>query len=240
MTSSRSWVLVILAILAGIDPAWGQTAPPAPSAGAAPPAPAEPGPSRIIYGVRFGPSFTTLTSVETFDSTAAPAAFEPTMNFGGFVNIGLTASLSFQPEVLFAAKGERIRDKDAELITTPSGELELPDADRVILVRYLEFPLLLRLSKQTHENTSLFVIAGPAIAFQRNAVIRQVVDSGRNEDIADEVNSGDMSYIFGGGLQHRRWLVDARITRGIRNIASDPVPASVKTGAFAVLIGARF
>ena len=241
MTSSRSWVLVILLSCAGIDPVWAQTNPPAPPAGAAPAAPAGPaGPGRIFYGVRFGPSFTTLTSVETFDSTAAPAAFEPTLNFGGFVNVGLRGSLSFQPEVLFAAKGERVRDKDAELITTPSGELELPDADRVILVRYLEFPLLVRLSKQTHENTSLYLIAGPAFAFQRNAVIRQVVDSGRHEDIDEQVNSSDMSYIFGGGLQHKRWLVDARITRGIRNIATDPVPASVKTGAFAVLMGARF
>ena len=242
MTSSRSWVLIILLSVAAIEPAWAQATPPAPPAGAAPPAaPAGPaGPSRIIYGVRFGPSFTTLTSVETFDSTAAPAAFEPTLNFGGFVNIGLAGSLSFQPEVLFASKGERIRDKDAVPITTPSGELELPDADRVILVRYLEFPLLLRLSKQTHENTSLYVIAGPAIAFMRNAVIREVADSGRHEDIDGQLNGGDLSYIFGGGLQHRRWLVDARITRGIRNVASEPVPASVKTGAFAVLMGARF
>jgi hypothetical protein len=240
MTSSSPWVLIILLSVAAIDPAWAQTTPPAPPAGAPPAAPEPAGPSRIIYGVRFGPSFTTLTSVETFDATAAPAAFEPTLNFGGFVNIGLAGALSFQPEVLFASKGERVRDKDAVPITTPSGELELPDADRVILVRYLEFPLLLRLSKQTHENTSLYLIGGPAVAFMRNAVIREVADSGRHEDIDGQLNGGDLSYIFGGGLQHRRWLVDARITRGIRNVASDPIPASVKTGAFAVLMGARF
>ena len=110
----------------------------------------------------------------------------------------------------------------------------------MILVRYLEFPLLLRMSKQTHENTSLFVIVGPAIAFRRNAVIREVVDSERLEDIENQVNGRDLSYIMGGGMQHRRWLVDARITRGTRNIASDPFPASVKTSAFAVLMGARF
>jgi hypothetical protein len=96
------------------------------------------------------------------------------------------------------------------------------------------------MAKQTHENTSLFVIAGPAIGFRRNAVIREVVDSGRHEVITDEVNSGDFSYVFGAGLQHRRWLVDARFTRGTRNIAVDPFPAPVKTSAFAVLMGARF
>ncbi len=190
--------------------------------------------------MRFGPSFTTLTSVETFDDTAAPAAFEPTMNFGGFVNIALGGAMSFQPEVIFASKGERIRDKDAQPVTTPGGTLELPDADRVILVRYLEFPLLLRMSKRTHENTSLYLVAGPAIALRRNAVIREVVDAGRHEVINDEVNGGDFSYILGAGLQHRRWLVDARFTRGMRNIASNPTPAAVKTGAFSVLMGARF
>ena len=62
-----------------------QTPPAEPAAPPAQAAPAEPsGPSRLHYGVRFGPSFTTLTSVEPFDDTAATAAFEPTMNFGGF------------------------------------------------------------------------------------------------------------------------------------------------------------
>jgi len=235
MVSSKPWILSILLAVAAIAPARAQ-APSEPPAAAAAPA----GPSRIDYGVRFGPSFATLTSVEAFDDTAAPAAFEPTLNFGGFINIGLRGSLSFQPEVIFASKGERIRDKDAEPITTPTGELKLPAADRVVLVRYLELPLLLRISKRTHENTSLYLIVGPAIAFRRNAVIREVIDSGRHEDIEDQVNGGDMSYIFGGGVQHRRWLCDARITRGMRNIAVDPFPASVKTGAFSVLMGARF
>lgn len=241
MTSSSPWILVVVLSFAVSVPAGAQTPspePPAPQAPAAAAAPA--GPRRINYGVRFGPSFTTLTSVETFDETAAAAAFEPTLNFGGFANIELAGPLSFQPELLFASKGERIRDKDAAPVTTPTGELKLPPADRVILVRYLEFPLLLRMSKRTHENTSLYVIAGPAFSFMRNAVIRQVADAGRHEDIEEQVNGGDLSYILGGGLQHGRWLVDARITRGMRNIASDPFPDSVKTGAFAVLMGTRF
>ena len=96
-----------------------QTPPAEPAPPPAPAAPAEPpGPSRLHYGVRFGPSFTTLTSVETFDDTAEPAAFEPTMNFGGFFNFALTGMLSLQPEVLFAAKGERIRDKGAPPVIT--------------------------------------------------------------------------------------------------------------------------
>ena len=268
MLSSRSSILIIVLVLAAGMPAAAQTAPPQtpppePAAAAAPAPPA--GPSRIHYGVRYGPSFATLTSVEPFDDTATTAASEPTLNFGGYVTIALRGALSFQPEVLFAAKGHRIRDKDAQPFTTSTGERKLPAADRVVLVRYLEFPLLLRMSKRTHEHTSLYLIAGPAIALRRSAVIREVADAGRHEDIADLVSGSDLSYIFGAGLQHRRWLVDARITRGMRNIASgrkpsntppsdgEPVEAQpvdthavnpqrtgVKTGAFSVLMGVRF
>ena len=231
-------MLAALLSFAAIAPAAAQTTPPDPAGGATPPAPSTP--RQIDYGVRFGPSFTTLTSVETIDRTAAAAAFEPTLNFGGFVTIGLTGPLSFQPEVLFAAKGHRIRDKDAQPVPTIGGEAKLPAADRVILVRYLEFPLLVRLTRRTHENTSVYLIGGPAYAFRRSAVIREVADSGKREDIDDLVNGSSLSYIAGAGLQHKRWLVDARITKGMRNIASDPTPAAVKASAFSVLMGARF
>ena len=246
MFSSRFLVLVTLLVFAAI-PAAAQIPPPQtpppdttppPAAAATPPEPA--GPSRLHYGVRFGPSFTSLSSVEPFDDTATIAAFEPTMNFGGYVQIDLTGALSFQPEVLFAAKGHRIRDKDAQPFTDSTGEVKLPAADRVVLVRYLELPLLLRMSRRTHENTSVYLIGGPSLALRRNAVIREVADAGRHEKIDDLVNGSDLSYIFGAGLQHRRWLVDARFTRGMRNIAAFGEPVSVKTGAFSVLMGARF
>ena len=248
MLSSRSCVLATLLVLAAGVPAAAQTtpspapppetAPPQPAAAATPPAPA--GPSRVHYGVRYGPSFTTLTSVEPFDETAVTAAFEPTLNFGGYAQIEMTGAFSFQPEVLFAAKGHRIRDKNAQPVPTATGELRLPAADRVVLVRYLEFPLLMRLSKRTHENTSVYLIGGPSFALRRNAVIREVADAGRREDIADLVSGSDFSYIYGAGVQHRRWIVDARFTRGMRNIATDPTPVGVKTGAFSVLMGTRF
>ena len=193
----------------------------------------------IEYGVRFGPAFTSLTSVETFDETAAAAAPEPTMNFGGFLIINVTGPLSLQPEVLFAAQGNRIHDKDAPPRVTGSGTSP-PQADRVILLRYLEVPLLLRLSKRTRPDSSVYLIGGPALAIRRNAVLRQVANSGRLEDIADEVTGSNLSVVFGAGVQYQRWLVDARMTKGLRNVAVIPQPGEVKTSAFAVLLGVRF
>ena len=193
----------------------------------------------IEYGVRFGPAFTSLTSVETFDETAAAAAVEPTMNFGGFLILHLGGPLSLQPEVLFSAKGQRVHDKEAPPRITGSGT-KPPQADRVILLRYLEIPLLVRLSRRTGDDSSVYLIAGPALAIRRNAVFRQVANSGRLEDIDDQVTGNNLSGVFGAGLQHQRWLVDARVTKGLRNVAVVPLPGEVKTSGFSVLMGVRF
>ena len=91
MLSFRRCVSAVIMSFLALTHAAAQTPPAEPAPTPAPAAqPAPPGPSRLQFGVRFGPSFTTLTSVETFDDTAEPAAFEPTMNFGGFFNFALT------------------------------------------------------------------------------------------------------------------------------------------------------
>jgi hypothetical protein len=151
----------------------------------------------------------------------------------------MAGPLSLQPEVLFAAKGHRIHDKDAPPRVTGTGT-KPPQADRVILVRYLEIPLLLRMSKRTRPDSSVYLIFGPALAFRRNAVLRQVANSGRLEEIDDQVTGNNLSAVFGAGVQHQRWLVDARLTKGLRNVAVVPQPGEVKTSAFAVLLGVRF
>ena len=243
-----SRVLVTLLALAAGMPAAAQTtpppapppetAPPQPAAAATPPAPA--GPSRVHYGVRYGPSFTTLTSVEPFDETAVIAAFEPTLNFGGYVQIDMAGAFSFQPEVLFAAKGHRIRDKrraaglnaDRRAEASAGGQSgagalpRVPDADAAVEAHAREHVGV------PHRRTVI-----------RHAAQRRDSRSGRLGQARGHRRSRQrqrLSYIFGAGLQHRRWLVDARFTRGMRNIATDPTPVGVKTGAFSVLMGTRF
>ena len=236
--SACALMILITATSARAQTPQPQTPPPAPAPDAAAPAAAT---SRIsfAYGVRFGPSFTSLTSVETFDPTDVGVASEPTMNFGGFFLLGMGLPLSLQPEVLFAAKGERIRDKNAPPVTSNSGELKEAPADRVVLLRYLEIPVLLKLAKQTHERTSFYLVGGPALAFRRSSVIREIADPGKHIDIDDQVTTRNLLFVVGGGLQHKRWMVDARISRGVRNVAVDPQPESVKTNAFSVLMGVR-
>lgn len=230
----QMWMITVGSVQAQTPPETPAT--PAPDAAAA--TPAAPRAPWVDFGVRFGPSFTSLTGVETLEPADVAAAVEPTMNFGGYFTFALSGPWSFQPEVLFAAKGHRIRDSQALPISTTEGPKPAP-ADRVILLRYLEFPLLLRLAKQTGETSSVFLIGGPAFAFRRNAVVREVADPGRRTEIDDLISGSNLLYIFGAGLQHKRWLVDARLTRGARNVAVDPQPSIVKTNAFSVLMGVR-
>ena len=251
-----SRALVVFFLLLASAPALAQTKtpalaepPPAPPQDPAPSAaqPATPAASTrrpMEYGVRFGPSFTSLESIQAIDVNVVAAAPEPTMNFGVFATVHLLGPLAVQPELLWASKGQRIHHKDAKPTVSGSGT-KAPEADRVVLVRYLEIPLLMRVSKVTRTGTSFFVIAGPAVSIRRNAVIRQVADSGKLVDITATVAGNDFSLVYGAGVQYQRWIADARFTKGRRNIAVAPPaqlavqPGVVKTSAFAVLIGVR-
>ena len=134
MTSIRCSVCAALLFFAASLSANAQTPqapPPEPPPQAPPPeTPAAPAASgglhlAMEWGVRFGPSFTSLTSVETLQPEDVGVAKEPTMNFGGFVKFGL-GPLSLQPEVLYANKGHRIRDKDAPPVSPPPATARTP------------------------------------------------------------------------------------------------------------------
>ena len=196
-------------------------------------------PIGIEYGVRFGPSFTSLTSVEPFDATVVAGAAEPTLNFGGFVTVDVPGPFSFQPEVLFAARGERTYPIGSAPIVTGTG-VKPPQATRVVLIRYLEFPLLLRASRRKSDRASFYLVAGPAFGIRRNAVIREVADPGKHEEISDELTSTTLSAVAGAGFQYDLWLVDVRFTRGMSDIAVTSGPSPVKANAFTVLMGVRF
>ena len=234
----RATAAAVLCLIAGV-PVRAQN----PTPDAAPVAQPAPSPQTdqrpaVQYGLRFGLAFTSLTSVETFDPTAVAAASEPTLHFGGFMTFNISGPLAFQPELLFVARGERAHDKDAQPTISGNGT-KPPQADRVILLRYVEIPLLVRASRRRGPDSSIYAIGGPALAIGRSAVNRQVADPGKYTDIGELVTGTNLSLVYGGGMQYRRWLVDARFTTGLRNIAVVPQPAPVKTGGFAVLIGVR-
>jgi hypothetical protein len=188
-------------------------------------------------GVKIGLALTNLSNVSTLVNTSIAAGFEPTISLGGFLTIPVSGRVGFQLEAALAAKGQRIRDPNA---TISAGTPREPQADRVVLLKYLEFPLLMRLSTAGRAGTSLYVLGGPAIGFRLGAVSRTVADAGVLNDIEALIKGTDFGLMVGGGIQHNHVLVEGRVTKGLQNVALVPAPGEVKTRSLAVIVGVRF
>jgi len=130
-------------------------------------------------------------------------------------------SVGVMGEILYAKKGA----KDA------SGKFT---ADNY----YLEIPVLLRLNiGSANRNTGAIVygIAGPVADILLKADLNGV-------DVKKNYESLDLGIIAGGGVEVSRFLVEARMNWGLRNIAkaTGGAASDVKTRSFAVLAGVRF
>lgn len=179
----------------------------------------------LQFGVKGGMVMTTVSNVSEVSDTPdgqAGRRFGPTV--GGFVNIGLGSSLlSLQPEALLTWKG---------------ATLDPDDSDEVLRMRYLEVPLLVKLTAPAGgDGKALYLLAGPTIGFPVS--VRATVD-GDAADIKDRVASNEFGLTVGGGLQGRRWLLEGRYTEGLSSIAADTSGDATRTRAIGVLFGVRF
>lgn len=197
-------------------------------------------------GVKLGVAMTNLSNIVALTSPLIESGAEPTISFGGFVTFPISGGLAFQTEALFSSKGQRIRDKDAQATTIvgPIGTTitKLPEADRVVLLNYLEIPLLMRLSTTpaTPAGTSFHVLGGLALAFKMGAKLRWVTENREPDDIGSRISGSDVSLVMGGGLQRGHVIAEGRLTQGLKNVAIDPSLGSVKTKAVTVILGVRF
>ena len=103
---------------------------------------------------------------------------------------------------------------------------------------YLEIPILLRVNiGSANKNTGAIVygIAGPVFDVLLKAKLEGI-------DVKDSYESLDVGVIGGAGVEISRFLVEARLNWGLRNVAKANGGAStdVKTRSFAVLAGVRF
>ena len=103
---------------------------------------------------------------------------------------------------------------------------------------YLEIPVLLRVNiGSSNRNTGAIVygIAGPVADILLKADLNGV-------DVKKNYESLDLGIIAGGGLEVSRFLVEARLNWGLRNIAKahGGAASDVKTRSFAILGGIRF
>jgi len=103
---------------------------------------------------------------------------------------------------------------------------------------YIEFPVLLHLDLFQRGPGAIFVIAGPSPAFKLQS---SYTSDGAKQDIGDRVAPVDVGLTLGGGVEHRRWTVDARYTLGLRTAFTDAdLDGTFKNRALTVMAGLRY
>jgi len=101
-----------------------------------------------------------------------------------------------------------------------------------------DIPVLVRANLIRLPQADVYVAGGGAIASRFRA--RNVI-GGAKVDITDEIEPLDVQWIVSGGVQVHRLLLDARYTRGVRNIdATTDVGAKTTTERFGVSVGYGF
>lgn len=179
---------------------------------------------QLQAGVRAGVNLANVSvdgddSRPSFDTRAGLVA-------GAFVTWQAVSWLQVQPEVLYAAKG---------------ASLEQEGIDAQLILDYLEVPLLARVTRRV-SGTSVYVVAGPALAWRLGAKSRAEFSGATEEiDLAGDVESFDLGIVAGGGVDVGRFVIDARYTFGVRDIDADRTDAvSMRNRVLSVTAGFRF
>ena len=121
---------------------------------------------------------------------------------------------------------------EANILAKRSG-----DGNNASTIYYFQVPALLRVnigsSSTSLDSAIVYAIGGPAIDLKIGEDLAGVSDS-------DEIESVDVSMVFGVGFEISRFIVEGRGTWGFRNIAKQSDQVDVKTRTFAILAGLRF
>lgn len=201
---------------------------------------ARPVSSQVTLGVRAGASLSDL-SVDT-EGVAPDLDSRTGFVFGGFADVPLTPSLSFQPGLQYAQKGAEV-----------SGEEEGEEVTVGIHLDYVEIPLLLKYTLPTTGSLGFNLYGGPALAlevgcelaFQSAGFGADVdCDQGAEADFEIETTSFDVGALFGGGiaapLGPGSLLVEVFYNVGLANVFESAGDDTIKNRAFYVTAGVGF
>lgn len=188
----------------------------------------------ITAGVKAGVALTSVPNAgEVMDQISRTSSVDVSSKLGvtggGFVQFAFNDRFSFQPELLLVMKGAKL-DQAGNAGTVTSG------------VTYLEFPLLARFTAPVSQDLTAYVLAGPSFAVKAGTSAEldgpgQTVEL--NIDTA--IGSRDFGLAFGGGLERGRYLIEARYTFGLIDIANSTYDHedSLKNRVFAIMVGMR-
>ena len=132
---------------------------------------------------------------------------------GGFVQFAFNDRVSLQPEMLFVMKGVNLDLRDN--VGTASAK-----------VNYLEFPIFMRFNRSLNDTVRGFAMAGPSFGVKVGTGgtlngSQGAVQGSRDFDIDPAIESRDIGLAFAGGLEWKRFMLEARYVLGLTDIATD-------------------
>jgi hypothetical protein len=176
-------------------------------------------------GVKGGGSFSDIPKFgEALEEGPTNRRYQLGAALGGFVAIGLTDVIAFQPEVLWVQKG---------LETNP-----VLGATLDVSLDYIEVPLLVRLGPSSGQG--FHVLAGPSINFLTRARASVEGEFGEDEDIKDDTETLDIGLAV--AWPHGRLLLfEGRYEEGLSNVPkSTGDDETYRNRTFMLLMGIRF
>jgi hypothetical protein len=182
-------------------------------------------------GAKVGPSFAILEfdpSVgNEYDRRAAAGG-------GGFIVLPMTQRFALQLEALIDPKG-------AKLIIPGEG------LTRTVQLRYVDFPVLLRVRGPRAGSLSFHGFGGPFTGIRISAkreisVVSGSIVSGATEDMSAEVERFEAGLTGGIGVDiGERFTIEGRYSRGLTGVnTEEPDGIQIRTRAFSVMAGVRF
>lgn len=179
---------------------------------------------QVAVGVKGGVGWFTLSGAPDISIKSKIGAA-----VGGFLTIGVTDVFAIQPELLWVQKGAKATDSSGG--GTSSGSFEID---------YVELPLLGRFIARPRGSVRPYVMVGPVVGYRASAKVTST-SGGRTEasDFKDETKDTDVGVVFGAGLKAGLFVVEARYTLGLTDIAKHPSEGSdkIKNKGFLVLVG---
>jgi len=145
---------------------------------------------------------------------------------GAYFPIRLNSLLVFQPEAQFITKGNKYSES-ARIVDEDWGDLGTLEMDMTFKSSYLDFPLLIKLSKVSSSSSPCFcVFAGPYFGLQLSSKMAIKVsmegDSETEEEDFDDLESSDFGYIIGAGLELVSGVsANVRYQQGMKKVIED-------------------
>lgn len=150
--------------------------------------------------------------------------------------------VTFQPELLYVEKGAESALEERPYPVSQTRE--------ITLLKYLEIPVLAKLTIPVSIPVTPNVFAGPVYSYLLDSKHTLYYMDGTNVNKKQPFEKNDFGVIFGGGIDFNvlvtKLTLDARYTLGLTNIYNNEIPTeligdyTIKNRAWMIMLGVAF